>query len=442
MAIDIHTKEPPMSPAEACAFIQQNTNSFGVFIDMDRCFELSAILQLEMADCQKKARRVTGNPTLHLGDKNDCIQTLKDLGIPNSRFVNTRTGKMSLTNEIRNLIIEDIQSPDAAKELCKLISIFNSNKRNKGNVENFAMKSPMSRTLSKQNHRMSLARPTWSVLNTGRIAASNPGIQGIPRTMSDIICEPKGYTLIRADSGQIEPRINFSTFLHDELIANLITAYDDAYFGLLHYCLAKPQEEELLRQDFKSNFKKLNITDEIKKKRQTLKTLSLAGAYGSSNLDKVDQNLAHVFDMKIVKHPARIALEQQVRSAVRNGQETFYGYFGTPVTPDKTERYTKGDAGWFEHVVRCGINNPVQTTASELMMFSVATVHDILSRAKDSHICFYKHDEACFYVSDADMESGIGDELAEVTAYNVDGWIPIHSEVIVGVKKGAYPSYL
>lgn len=116
--------------------------------------------------------------------------------------------------------------------------------------------------------------------------------------------------------------------------------------------------------------------------------------------------------------------------------------FGTPVTPEETERYKKGERGWTDHVIRCGINNPVQTTASELMMFSINEVMKILQEAKDSHVCFYKHDEACFYVSDEDVANGIGDKLAQVTAYNVKGWIPIESDLLVGVKPGEYPSYL
>lgn len=442
MAIDIHTREVPISPHDARNFIQQETDDFGVFFDVDRCYELTAILMLDMKDCTIKARRLANNPNLMLDKKEDCIDALVRAKVPQAKFIDMRTGKPSCTSIIRKSIIDDITSTDEAKQLCELMNTYASAKRNKGNIENFAIKNPQSSALSKLNHRMSIGHPTWAVLSTSRISAKDPGVQGIPREMSDIICEPKGYTLVRADSGQIEPRINFSTFLHDELIANLITKYDDAYFGLLHYCVMPPDREEPLRQNFEANFKPLNITDEVKALRQNLKTLSLAGSYGSSNLDKVNANLAAAFERRIVKHPARLSLEQQVREQVKHGQETFYGYFGTPVTPDATERYAKNDTGWFEHVVRCGINNPVQTTASELMMFSVDKAKEILSRAKDSHICFYKHDEACFYVSDEDMASGIGDELADVTAYNVDGWIPIHAEAVIGVKKGSYPSYI
>ena len=70
MAIDIHTKELPLSPAQARSYIQKNTDEFGIFFDKDRCYELSAILQLEMLDITRKVRRLALEPSLNLNDKN------------------------------------------------------------------------------------------------------------------------------------------------------------------------------------------------------------------------------------------------------------------------------------------------------------------------------------------------------------------------------------
>lgn len=442
MAIDIDRFELPIKPEEARNYIQRNTDTFGIFFDVDRCYELSAIMQLSMLNILRKLRRLSSNPMLNLDDKEACITTLIKMGVNRAEFFDQGKRNISFTDGIRKNIMSNPKYSDDVREFVKQFSVYASSKRNKGNIENFANQSPRSKALSKNNHRMSCARPTWSLLNTSRIAASNPGIQGIPRSCCDIICEPKGYTLVRCDSGQIEPRINFSSFLRDDLIMNLIMYYDDAYFGLLNFCKMSDEEEKLCRLDFQKNFKPIEITDEIKDMRQNIKRLTNAGSYGSSNLGGINPALASIYDRKIVKHPARLALEQQVKEDVNRGIDTFYGFFGTPVTPDETEKYTKGGSGWHEHVIRCGINNPVQTTASELMMFSISKAREIISRAKDTHICFYKHDEACFYVSDEDMANGIGDELSDVTAYNVKGWIPIHADPLIGVKHGEYPSYI
>lgn len=446
MAINIDTRELPIQPVDAMAYIQSETDSFGVFFDVDRCYELSAMLQLEMLDISRKCKRLAMNPGLTLDDKDGMIEAFLKMGVNKAEFLvyNKRKKKseISLTSPIRNKIIENSAYSEEVHELARLHSAYTSNKRNKGNIENFANKLPQSKALSKLGHRMSLGRPTWSLLNTSRLAADSPGIQGIPRSMTDIVCEPAGYNLIRCDSGQIEPRINFSHFIRDELIMNLIIHHRDAYFGILDFCLMDEENRKRCRDDFERYYKPFTVSDEYKDMRQNIKTLTNAGSYGSTHLGNVNPQLADAYDKYIVQHPARLAFEQSVRDQVRVGDTTFYGYFGTPVTPGTTERYEEGEDGWVEHVVRCGVNNPVQTTASELMMFSIAEARKVLADAKDSHICFYKHDEACFYVSDEDMANGIGDRLSDITAYNVKGWIPIEAEPEFGIKKGSYPSYI
>lgn len=440
MAIEINEMILPITPAEARNFLQQQTDNFGVFFDVERCYELVAILQLENRQIVRDLKRLSCNPMLNLDDKESVISTLVDMGVNQTEFFSNKTRKMSLNASIMEEIQRSPVYSEDVKAFLTKFATYTSNKRNKGNVLNYALL-PQSNAVSKYNRRMSRGCPTWKLLSTSRIAASDPGIQGIPRTMGDIITEPKGYTLVRADSGQIEPRINFSTYLRDDLIINLIIYYDDAYFGLLHYCNMHEDEEAACRADF-NNFKPMEITDEIKDMRQNIKHLTNAGSYGSSNLGNINPALAKVYEAKIVKHPARLALERKITQDVEHGIDTFYGMFGTPVTPDETEKYKKGDSSWKDHVIRCGINNPVQTTASELMMFSINEARKILSEAKDTHVCFYKHDEACFYVSDEDMANGIGDRLSEVTAYKVKGWIPINSDPMIGVKHGDYPSYI
>lgn len=442
MAITIDTNTLPITPKEARDYLQRNTDNFGVFFDIDRCYELSGILQLSMLDCIRKSRRLTNKPNLDINDKNSLIETFVSMGVSKSTFVATNKKDLTLDAKVRKDIIESSATSDDAKELAKYLNTYTSDKRNKGNIENFANKGLLSEALSKRNHRMAIGRPTWSILNTSRLAASDPGVQGIPRSMGDIICEPKGYTLIRCDSGQIEPRINASAYLKDTLLMKLFMFYNDAYFGTLHFCKMSDKELEACREDFEANFKPIEITDDIKSMRQEIKRLTNGASYGSQNLGNINPQLAESYNRRIVNHPSRLALEAAVRDAVKRGEETFYGYFGTPVTPDETERYKKGDSGWYEHVIRCGINNPIQTTASELMMFSINEARNIIREAKDTHICFYKHDEACFYVSDEDMANGVGDRLSDITAYNVKGWVPIEADAIVGVKHGDYPSYI
>ena len=444
MAIYLTPNDRHIPVAEARDFLQYQTDNFGCFIDIDRCYELCAMMSLDMTNLTLEARELTRSSNLLFDNKQAVIQKLIDFGVNPMEFApkgKNKSGDLSHDAKVATAIANNPGYSPEAKKLNSLYSTYKSTKRNRGNIYNFANQPIISTQLSKRGHRMAIARPTWNILSTSRLAAEEPGVQGIPKTMGDIICEPKGYTLIRCDSGQIEPRIIYSVFVRDELIMNLILEYNDAYYGLYHYATMSTATEDILRRDFKNNFKKLD-TEVVKGARDNLKKLSNAGNYGSSNLDLMNNDLADLYEVRIVNHPLRKAWEQRVRKEVAAGADTFYSAFGTPITPGSTERYEEGAGNWHEHLVRCGINNPVQATASDLMLFSIEKAREVLSRAKDSHICFYKHDEACFYVSDEDMANGIGDELKDIASYHVEGWIPIDADPLIGVKPGGLPSYI
>lgn len=439
MAIQIDELKLPITSYEARDYLQKCTDEFGVFFDLERCFELCGILFRQNVGHVKTMRQLADTVSLDVSSKEEVVTALRKMGVNGSEFF--QTGKLALNDAVYSSILNNKNYDDRIKKFTSTYASYASNNKNIGYFRGLG-DLPQSVVLAKNGHRMTIGHPTWKVLSTSRLAASKPGVQGVPRNAPEIITEPKGYTLIRADSGQIEPRINFSYFMRDELLINLIMHYADAYFGIWRFCVMGEEEERACREDFERNFKHVEVDQKVKDERQDIKTLSLAGSYGSANLDKINPVLAAAYDKKIVHHPARIAWENRVKEEVSRGVSTFYGAFGTPVTPDSTERYTKGDSGWNNHLVRCGINNPIQTTASELMLCSLNKARDVLSHAKDSHICFYKHDEACFYVSDADIADGVLDELSDITAYNVKGWIPIEAEPEIGIKKGPLPMYL
>lgn len=293
---------------------------------------------------------------------------------------------------------------------------------------------PISNVEDMDNQRMVVAHPEWKVLATSRFSASSPSVQNINRDICDIYTAPKGWQLVFSDSGQIEPRITYSAYIRDDLIVKLITMYDDAYYGLLHFILLTDEEERNLRSNLDS-IKLHEVTAEMKGKRQRLKVLGLAGNYGSSNLASIATELGPLYEKKIVNHPARKALEAEVTAAVRNGAEFFNGYFGTRVYPDNTQKYHKGDSSWAGHMIRCGINNPIQTTAAELMCISVMNAKRILG-PKD-HIGSYKYDEGMFYVRNEHVEE-LAPKLRECLSYAVEGWIPIGSDLHIGRKESPY----
>lgn len=440
MAITVDSFEMLINASMARDILQMNTNSFGIFTDVDRIYELQGLLLLEIADAKKTIRKLSGSSNVNADNTQDVINLLRNMGVPRQEFTTSVEG--SLAKTVRTAIMNN---PDYSQDVHAVIETYDDYSTAKYNLSILRSWSthPRCVQLSKMNHRMGLARPTWSVLSTSRLQTSNPNLQGLSRVLSDVITEPKGYTLVRCDSGQIEPRINFSYFLRDELIMRLIAYYDDAYFGVLHYCTMSNDDLKRCAENFDVNFKPMEITDALKDKRQLIKRMVNAGSYGSNNLDSMDPTLSRAFEQRIKKHPKRLALEQSVQKAVESGIETFYSAFGTPVTPDSTSKYQKNSSNWYHHVIKCGINNPVQTTAADLMLISVNEASKILEQAQDSWIAYYKHDEAAFYVSDKDAENGFIDKLKDITAYNVKGWLPIPADSLVGVKPSSkYPSYL
>lgn len=443
MAIEINEFRTPITPMEAKEYIKYHTDNFGVFLDLDRIYEVIAIRQLEARNYTCLAISLTKDVRLSLRNKSAVIRQLMEYGVPQRAFESPggKKGDLALNDPIEQSILNNVATTKEAKAFLEIYR----NWKNAFNMTNKLVKMTAYAEcsgLSYNRRRMVIVHPNWDILSTSRIQASEPNVQQIDRNLPDLVTSPEEYVLWRSDSAQIEPCINFSTFLRDELIFNLIIAYQDAYFGLWRYCTMTPDEEQLLRDNFQQHYRHIEVTDHIRDQRQNIKRLTNAGSYGSSNLGNINPELSLAYDRRIVKHPARLSLEAKVTQDVKRGVDTFYGLFGTPVKPEETQKYKKGDPGWFEHVVRCGINNPVQTTASELMMFSVDRAKHILAKYPKSHICYYKHDEACFYLHRGDVEAGIMDELDGITAYNVPGWIPIRSAAEIGVKKPVYPTYL
>ena len=442
MAVSINEFKLPMAPMAARDFVQRATDSLGIFIDLDRICELLAVLTLSSNDLAREVNEIAGQ-SVSLGDKSTIIQALLDHGANMSDFqTNWRKPDMLYLNaDAKSNLERDENLDKAGRDILRIYQTFTTNNYNLSILRSLT-DYPRSKILSFDGHRMLKVNPEWRLLNTSRIGSASPNIQGLSRDLGDIFTYPAGYVLVRADSKQIEPRINFSHFIRDDLIVKMISYYDDAYFGLLHYCTASEADLRAFRENFDTAFKQIEITDEIVNKRQTIKTLTNAGSYGSSNLQRVDHTLASAFDKRVKHHPARIEMERKVAEAVDRGVTTFYGAFGTPVTPAAKESYTPGSPGYRNHMIRCGINNPIQVTASELMICGMDVARQLLEEASDSYLIYYKHDECCFLVSVKDAEKGFVEKFGEVTAYNVSGWIPIGSDLLIGKKDPVFESYL
>lgn len=417
---------------QARYYLEQQTSKGGIFIDLDRCLDYQAYY-IEKTKPVLQAWRKMAGFSIHPDKKEDVKNTLINrFEIPESRLVSM--GKISIAEEVLTSLVDSGDVSEEAELFIKIYQKLVGWLHRISYLEQY-INNPLTVGESFEGHRMVIARPEWRVLSTSRISARGPSVQNLMKEFADIITYPPGYKMVYADSGQIEPRITWSYFLKDPVVKKLIELYNDAYFGQLHYITMSNEE---LKQSY-VNPEAIEKKDLPREDRATLKLLGLAGTYGGG-LENQDPRLANGYRRLIVNHPGRKELDEKVREAVRNGQETFYGAFGSPVTPDETQKYKKGTPGWYEHLVRCGINNPIQTTASELMCESVYQAVKILqTKAKSqwSHIGYYKHDENLCYLAPGDHD--LEDELAECMSYDVtlngERWIPIYSDKVVGKKK-------
>lgn len=443
MAINIRVEDGlPITAAQARNILQHETDSFGLFLDLDRIIEYKLLYLIER-------KRHYDEYTSFVTEDISPSQTSKlrdwfmyKFNVPERLMLN-KANKVAFDKDVRKNLL-DANISDDAKHFIEVYNNWTYTNYRLNYLTQYETL-PISYCVSDKGHRMVVANPTWNILATSRIAAEKPSIQNIARDMKDLVCCPAGWKLIRCDSGQIEPRITYSHYIKDRVIADLINLYNDAYYGLLHYCMLQEDvytrldqyavvgTEEAKHVDEAHTIKPQEITDEMKAGRKELKVLALAANYGSALAGR-DPVLSKRYTDRIVNNPARKLWEAEVSRQVKSGVDVFYSAFGSRIEPEETVRYRRGTASWTPHLVRCGINNPIQATASDLMICSVAKAKSILDTVERSHIAFYKHDEGAFYIHES--EADIINDLKDVTAYNVTEngrpWIPIHSELEEG----------
>lgn len=441
MAIDIRLEDGlPITVSQARNILQNATDNFGLFLDLDRILEYELEFKSRRDTLFREYKTYVKESIMPTQVEKLRLWFQETYSIPDRLFLN-KANKVSFDKNVKKNL-QDANIPQEAKDFLTLLNNWTYYNYRINYLKQYLSK-PISFGVSDRKHRMIVANPTWNILSTSRIQAEDPSIQNIARDMKDIVCCPEGYRLIRCDSGQIEPRITYSHYINDHIIRDLIILYNDAYYGQLHYCQL-PMDVYANREDYRVAkpgetgndpmvIYKKEITDEMKAGRQELKVLALAATYGSA-LTGRDPVLSERYVTRIVNHPDRKVWEMRVKKAVNAGVEEFQSAFGTPIIPDENQQYTKGTPQWTPHVVRCGINNPIQTTASDLMVCSLFEASKILEKANKSHIAYYKHDEGAFYIHES--EAYLIDELKDITAYNVTEngrpWIPIYADLEEG----------
>ena len=333
------------------------------------------------------------------------------------KFDITPTGELSLNKESVEGAMLTLSEDDQI-----MVSLYRevASLTKKRNTLVSLLQNPMSELTSFDGHRMLELRPEWVSQNTGRVGMTNPAVQNFDHDLQDIFTAPYGYRLLHTDSGQIEPRISYSWIIPDPQLKTLINLYDDAYYGVYHYCTMP----ESVINSGTTEFEKLELTDDVKKARQLIKRYTNAVMYGSRS---EEDNVKIAMIQRIGEHPMRLQYVNMLKQQIRSGQTVFNTYFGTPIDISKSQKYPRYNDN-LEQKVKLAINNPIQGTAADCMRMSVIAADRLCqSYPGNSSVAYYVHDAGVFYVAEDQIDT-LGKELQDIVAYQIDDFIPVHSE--------------
>lgn len=401
-----------------------------IYIDYDKLlmniFALSDIIEKKI----KEFESLSGQSGC---DKNAMYYYLQSAHI-SQYFTVTDKGEISLSADSLNAAKNSGRLNERDLAVVETYTTVSKSMKARSGLVPF-LQNPISADMSCDGHRMLEVRPEWSRQNTGRVAMSKPAIQNMNRELQELITVPRGFKLLHTDSGQVEPRITYSAFVADPQIKALIELYNDAYFGLFHYCTM----DQSYVDSGTTNFVKMEITDQMKDGRQKIKRYGNAVMYGSK---KEEDNVKIAMIKRIGNHPLRLDLIRHIKAQLTKGNTIFNTYFGTPIDISKSPKLIDiGDYGQDE-MVKLAINNPIQGTAADLMRYSVMQANRLIMSQKKSSIVCYVHDAGMFCVAEDEWDN-IGKELGDIVSYKVDDWIPVYADYDIYEFKpdGAYAKY-
>lgn len=413
---------------QTLSILQSNNQIRPIYIDYDKTLMNIYAIQRQLAEGARKFEDLAHQ----VWAKEHSLEFyIAEKNIANF-FKLTDTGRISLSDDSISEAIDNPLLPPDVIPVLELYQEMMSLLKIRSTLCSL-LQNPISDQISCDYHRMLEIRPEWAPQNTGRVAMRKPAIQNLDRRIQELLTCPKGFKLIHCDSGQVEPRITYSAYIKDPQIKTLINLYDDAYYGLYHFCMM-PQS---YIDSGTLNFEKMEITDDLKAGRKKIKTYGNAVMYGSK---KEEDNVKTAMTKRIGNHPARLAMINNAENQIKNGVHVFPTYFGTPIDINNSEKLSRVNT--IEQRVRLAINNPIQGTAADLMRYSVYQANRLIMSTKNSSIVCYIHDAGIFCVEEDEYDR-IGKPLEDIVAYQVDDWIPVHAEAEVYQfsSKGAFTEY-
>lgn len=429
--VDKNTRIPSVD--ETLKILSMHNKMMPIFLDFDKLHQYLGSLLLDSQDIEGPLFDVIGYSD---NSMNSLMQTMQNFisGRGYSNLFRRNSKGISLDKPSVTGAFETGMMDEGSKSVVLAYQRYTNYKKTIRTLMGL-LQLPISDLLSVDNHRMLICHPNMAPQNTGRIAYLDPALQNLPRGLQDLTTVPKGWVRLHCDSGQIEPRSVYSSFLPDEQIIKLINLYDDAYFGVLHYATMPMEHITSKRMEFTP----MEITEELKVGRKSIKTHNNAVMYGSTSNVGNDPSKAALIE-RIGKHPLRMAKINDLQDKINHGERVFRTYFGTPINILNSKKLTDEMSAEEENyeLLKLAINNPIQGTAADLMRVSVSEANRLLSlKASKSYITMYIHDAGVFAIHEDDYDK-VADELADIVAYDVPGWIPIKAEAVFGRDEGMF----
>ena len=398
-----------------------NTKSF-LFIDKDVLVDILWKVGRVLHENRMKYNMFFNG--MEVSKHTDIVKRLIELGVPKELLL-TSDNKYSDKKEILNKITEVIED-EFLLEAVKVLQERKYYTSLRSQLDQYT-RLQLYKKKSYEGHDLLFGRPMYELLKTLRMSAKYPSVQNIQRIIQTLYTAPEGCIIMSSDSSQIEPNIIYSTKIRDNDILELSRLYNDIYYGVYHYVMG----------DKKSRVK-MDISKDERNKIKTLQNKFMYGGKPTGN-DEVEHKFYHA----IGEHPQRKKWQEDAEYLVKSNVQRLTNYFGVEFNiDDGTTKYSKlkyssdpkEQESYKNFLVRCAINNPIQSTAAMLMHKSVVTAHDFLSSTNLGYISLSKHDEG-FYIVKEDVAETLKNTVKNWHSYEVDGWLPIKSDITFGRKE-------
>ena len=386
-------------------YVLMNMEEEGITINPQSMLELDKEFELRLREIEKEIYQIAGEE-FNLSSPKQIGEILFDkLGMKGAK--KTPTGNYNTSAEVLEQLAEEYELPAKILEWRSYAKL----------------KSTYTTSLLEMKDKNNVIHTTFSqtVVNTGRLASSNPNLQNIPnrsdigRKIRECFVARPGYKLISADYSQMELRLLAS-------VANVKALKESFASGIdIHAATA-------------AKVFNLDINNVDREHRNRAKAINFGIVYGISQFglakqigiskEQAKQYIESYFE---VMPEVREYMDKTIEFARRNG------YVLTPMgrkcsvlgINDKNHRISS-------FAERAAINAPIQGGAADIVKLAMIKVNNLLKEKEyDARILLQVHDELVLEVNERQVND-VAKLVKDVMENIVDLEVKMLAEVGIG----------